>query len=242
MKLKGVILFALSSLLYYTPLYAAEASISRFPPGDYYRYGNSGLLRISPPSEGIQKFRIRSTGYNAHACGLNGTIASGHVKVDDRGIEGMLCDVIFKLDNDKVTVEKGAASRDCQGFCGAAAGFTGTYWKPSAICEPASIRFNDKEVEKALENNEIEKAYWISRKLITGCKAMFDGSEHLSRIIRTTQLSLSARNHQCRRVLKEASFFKDLKREYLPEEMQIEYDKFSADFNRLESECEQSMK
>ena len=39
-----------------------------------------------------------------------------------------------------------------------------------------------------------------------------------------------------------SSFFRDLKREYLPEKMQNEYDKYSTEFNRLESECEQSMK
>lgn len=113
----------------------------------------SGLLTISPLFEGLQKFRIRSTGHNAHACGLNGTIESGHVQVDVRGIGDMSCDVVFKLNDDRITIEKGAASRDCQGFCGAAAGF---YWyvlEAFPICEPASIRFNDKQVKKALKNN-----------------------------------------------------------------------------------------
>ncbi|MBN0423622.1 hypothetical protein JTM55_36780, partial [Pseudomonas aeruginosa] len=92
---------------------------------------------------------------------------------------------VFKLNDDRITIEKGAASRDCQGFCGAAAGFTGTYWKPSPICEPASIKFNDKQVKKALKNNETEKAYWISRKLITECRDMFEGFGYLSRVFHT---------------------------------------------------------
>ncbi|MDI7003796.1 hypothetical protein, partial [Klebsiella pneumoniae] len=95
------------------------------------------------------------------------TIESDHVQVDVRGIGDMSCDVVFKLNDDRITIEKGVASRDFQGSCGAAAVFTGTYWKPSPIGEPASIKFNDKQVKEALKNNETEKAYWISRKLIT---------------------------------------------------------------------------
>ncbi|WP_244750706.1 hypothetical protein, partial [Pseudomonas aeruginosa] len=59
---------------------------------------------------------------------------------------------------------------------------------------------------------------------------------------RQAHLSLSAKNHQCKKILEKGSFFRDLKREYLPEKMQNEYDKYSTEFNRLESECEQSMK
>ncbi|HBP5430779.1 TPA: hypothetical protein L6B64_28365 [Pseudomonas aeruginosa] len=242
MKLKSISIFAILTLYYNITLCVAEEPKSYFPPGDYYRTGNSGLLTISPLFEGLQKFRIRSTGHNAHACGLNGTIESGHVQVDVRGIGDMSCDVVFKLNDDRITIEKGAASRDCQGFCGAAAGFTGTYWKPSPICEPASIRFNDKQVKKALKNNETEKGYWISRKLITECRDMFEGFGYLSRVFHTAHLSLSAKNHQCKKILEKGSFFRDLKREYLPEKMQNEYDKYSTEFNRLESECEQSMK
>ncbi|WP_217449596.1 hypothetical protein, partial [Pseudomonas aeruginosa] len=95
---------------------------------------------------------------------------------------------------------------------------------------------------RPLKNNETEKAYWISRKLITECRDMFEGFGYLSRVFHTAHLSLSAKNHQCKKILEKGSFFRDLKREYLPEKMQKEYDKYSTEFNRLESECEQSMK
>ncbi|HFS8928511.1 TPA: hypothetical protein ACH1VU_005774, partial [Pseudomonas aeruginosa] len=97
MKLKSISIFAILTLYYNITLCVAEEPKSYFPPGDYYRTGNSGLLTISPLFEGLQKFRIRSTGHNAHACGLNGTIESGHVQVDVRGIGDMSCDVVFKL-------------------------------------------------------------------------------------------------------------------------------------------------
>ncbi|WP_228489960.1 hypothetical protein, partial [Pseudomonas aeruginosa] len=80
---------------------------------------------------------------------------------------------------------------------------------------------------------------------MVGCCTQFlrpPGFGYLSRVFHTAHLSLSAKNHQCKKILEKGSFFRDLKREYLPEKMQNEYDKYSTEFNRLESECEQSMK
>ena len=120
---------------------SAEAAPTEILPGEYVRDGGSGTLTIRKDEQNRRIFEIESIGGNCHSCGVSGEIrgATGHVDSWARDGSDSKCEISFSAGRSAVDVSP--ISQDgCRAYCGARAGFDGTYRVPSATCTSAGRR------------------------------------------------------------------------------------------------------
>ncbi len=113
----------------------AEAAPPGPRPGQYVRDRDSGTLTIRTDEQKRLVFEIESVGGNCHSCDVSGVIrgATGHG--DSWAADGgdSKCEISFSSGRGGVVVRP-ITQEECRAYCGARAGFDGTYRVPPATC------------------------------------------------------------------------------------------------------------
>jgi hypothetical protein len=134
MMLRFILPFALMS--------AAMSSTDAAPPeirlGQYIRDQDSGTLTIRRNEQKRLIFEIESIGGNCHICGVSGVVRGsiGHGDSWAANGEDSKCDISFSADRSTLEI-KPINQEECRAYCGARAGFDGTYRIPPSACTSA---------------------------------------------------------------------------------------------------------
>lgn len=140
---------------------AASAQLSTPPEGDYViNDGAWGVLSVEPRG----KFRLETTGANAHICGLDGVIVNGKSKIDNSA-----CQLSFKAQGPDFQVTTNGSDA-CQDFCGARAWFEGLYRKPPPLCEFKNMEASRKKFKKEYQAKNYTIALAVLNPVATQCK------------------------------------------------------------------------
>lgn len=107
-------------------------------PGEYITERGWGVLSIGPTASGGQTFSLEATGANAHICTMEGRIVRGLAELE--GANDRLCRVVFRKVADGISVEDDGDGDACRAYCGARAGFPGTYLRPLPGCAPTAVK------------------------------------------------------------------------------------------------------
>jgi len=130
-------------ILLFAFMIAAVASAESGPPepkpGQYVRNRDTGTLTIRRDEQNKLTFEIESIGGNCHSCGVSGVIRRGIGHGDGWAADGgdSECRISFSAGRSGVVVRP-ITQEKCRAYCGARAGFDGTYHVPPAACTSAS--------------------------------------------------------------------------------------------------------
>lgn len=124
--------FRLALLLAAATLSSAVAAPPDIGPGEFVRGGDTGTLVIRRDAQGTLRFDIESTGANCHQCGVSGVIRGNTGYADGDGSPSQ-CRIAFSGNRSAVAVEP-STEEECREFCGARAGFDGSYAVPPPAC------------------------------------------------------------------------------------------------------------
>jgi hypothetical protein len=107
-------------------------------PGQYVRDGDTGTLMVRRDEQNRLIFEIESTGANCHSCEVTGVIRAGLGHTDSWAADGTdsKCTIAFSSTGSGVLVEP-TTMEECRSYCGARAGFDGTYRVPPSACTAA---------------------------------------------------------------------------------------------------------
>lgn len=144
------------------------AQASTFPPGEYLTKGGFGVLEIKPVQQGRQKFSIDAVGGNLHRCMLEGEIQNRKATLIEE-INKSRCDISFTTKGTGITVEM-HTPETCRRYCGARAGFEGTYLKPVPGCDTVSITRNRERFKKLYDQKNYAAAERTLAPVLRNCK------------------------------------------------------------------------
>lgn len=134
-------------------------------PGTYVRAGASGTLVLQKG-----KFRIDSTGANAHVCSVSGTWSGEKGLAND---EGERCDIGLVAKGDDVEVT--APTTDaCRSYCGARASFDGTFFTPPKGCAAADVKKTRASFKALYDQKQYPEALAALAPLLTTCERVLD--------------------------------------------------------------------
>jgi hypothetical protein len=125
----------LSVALMVAAIASVQAAPSEIRPGQYVRDGDSGTLTIRRDEQNKLIFQIDTIGGNCHTCGVTGVIqgAIGHGDSWTSDGRDSMCNISFSAGRSAVVVSA-ITGEECRAYCGARAGFDGTYRIPPASC------------------------------------------------------------------------------------------------------------
>lgn len=114
--------------------YACAAPQSGPLPGTYVRDNDTGTLVVRKDEQNKLVFEIESIGGNCHECAVSGVIrgATGHAGGGAGDGSDSKCDISFSSSPSSVAVTP--IDDECRDYCGARAGFEGTYRRTPATC------------------------------------------------------------------------------------------------------------
>ena len=145
------------------PVTATPAEVK---PGKYYRDRDTGTLQIDRRGRDGLTFEIESVGGNCHSCSISGRLrgASG---LTDEG-NGLTCKVSFKTVGTAIKVEPSAEG--CRDFCGARAGFDGTYRALPKACTPEARQARRDQISLLYQASRYSAAVNALNNLMDQCK------------------------------------------------------------------------
>jgi hypothetical protein len=114
---------------------SANAASPQPRPGQYVSEGESGTLIIRRDGPTELQFQIDTVGANCHVCSVSGVIRGTTGHGDSWAGDGSdsKCDISFTSKQSSVVVDS-VTQEECRAYCGARAGFDGTYRMPPANC------------------------------------------------------------------------------------------------------------
>lgn len=161
-----VILFV---VLILTTISAAAEEPPAPSPGEYFRQNDSGTLTIKRDQDNQLVFEIESIGGNCSSCSisapLNGTTAIAVGDVEDADSK---CTVSLRPDGTGVDVDP-LTEEACRYFCGASAGFSGTYRIQPAACAAETRRASRNEALGLYRSQQYAEAASSVEALISRC-------------------------------------------------------------------------
>jgi hypothetical protein len=127
-------------------------------PVDYEREGGTGILTITPGSNGLRKFGLSTFGANAHSCELGGTIKGSQGTLYDNEPGQPECRITFVQKGNVIEVTP--QSQDaCMGVCGARASFEGRYFLPPQACTPGPSKAVKETFLEQYKAKHYQQAY-----------------------------------------------------------------------------------
>lgn len=170
--------YILSFAFMFAAIASAEAAPPEIPPGQYVRDGDSGTLTIRRDEQNKQIFEIESIGGNCHICGVSGEIrgATGHADSWAGDGSDSKCDVSFSAGRSAVDVNP-ITQEECRAYCGARAGFDGTYRVPSATCTSAGRRAQRDQSLRLYRSHRFSQAASKLQALMAQCRPFMNWIE-----------------------------------------------------------------
>lgn len=153
---------------------AASASAVAAQPeirtGQYVRDRDSGTLTIRSDEQNKRTFEIESIGGNCHSCSVSGVIRGSIGHADSWAADGSAskCIISFSADRSKVVV-KPTTGEECRAYCGARAGFEGSYVLPPAACTSADRQAQRDSSLALYRSRRYSQAASTLQTLITRC-------------------------------------------------------------------------
>ncbi|WP_425328208.1 hypothetical protein [Pseudomonas nitroreducens] len=156
----------------------AHAADTTLPAGEYLAKGGWGTLVIQPAREGEQQFSLDSLGANGHSCTLDGSIRNGEADLREDWQDGT-CHITFKLQDSAIEVSN-EQNENCRSYCGARAGFDGSYLKPAQGCGSKALRQTQDRFKKLYDSKDYAGAERLLNPVLSDCKATLLWLEELS--------------------------------------------------------------
>lgn len=137
-------------------------------PGEYLTQGGWGTLSISRTTMDTISFSIFSIGGNGHQCVLEGTIIDGKITLEDND-KSNPCAIHLTPKVDGIDIQQN--SRDsCSIYCGARAGFEGSYLKPNKGCTTSEVSASRGSFLQFYSKKEYTHARLILESTLLNCK------------------------------------------------------------------------
>lgn len=155
-----------------------QAADTTLPAGEYLAKGGWGTLVIQKAKQGEQAFSLESLGANGHSCSLGGSIRNGEANLHEDWQEGT-CNVKFKLQDNSIEVSNDL-TENCRGYCGARAGFAGTYLKPAPGCSTDALRQTRNRFKKLYDSKDYAGAEHLLAPVLSDCKATLHWLDELA--------------------------------------------------------------
>ena len=152
-------------------LVAVPLSAQKLVPGEYVTEGGWGNLTLKRGSKGALAFSIETVGANGHSCSLEGEVRNGSATLEGLD-EGEPC--IVTLAAVEGGVEVGSESDACRIFCGARAGFTGTYLRLPVSCSPKVVAATRKTFKQLYDARKFTAARAKLEPLLESCDSFLD--------------------------------------------------------------------
>jgi len=195
--MRFTLLISLLLMVFFSPTYLyAQPEIA---PGEYITERGWGNLKIKKDQNGGLSYQIDTVGGNAHTCNLSGEILNGKSVLE--GEENKPCVVTFTPTGKGISItDNDDACRNY--YCGARAGFTGLYLKPSKGCDRASIKKTRNEFKRLYDKGDFALARAKLEPLLNTCSSIIIWDD-LGRIRNDLAITLyKLRDYsECREVL-----------------------------------------
>ncbi|MCE1225589.1 MAG: hypothetical protein LWW87_03770 [Geobacteraceae bacterium] len=143
-------------------------------PGSYTTDQGWGNLTISRNKNGALTFQIFAIGANAHTCDLNGTITNNKAILEAQE-KDQPCIVSFSPKGNDITVSDNDGA--CRYYCGARAGFTGTYHLPPPACTNQAVKKNRTEFKQLYDRKAYSQARTKLEPLLKNCSYLLHWTE-----------------------------------------------------------------
>lgn len=166
LMLRSILFLALMT----TATASVEAANLEIRPGQYVRDGDSGTLTIRSDDQHRRTFDIESIGGNCHVCSVSGVIRGSIGHADSWAADGSdsTCLIAFSADRSKVVV-KPITEEECRAYCGARAGFEGSYVLPPAACTSAGRQAQRERSLAFYRSRRYSQAARTLQTFITQC-------------------------------------------------------------------------
>lgn len=165
----------LRTILFFTLIVAtvpcASAAPSQPRPGQYVLEGDSGALTIRSDGPNKLYFQIETVGGNCHSCSVSGVIRGTTGHGDSWAADGSdsKCDISFSYSRSSLVVTP-ITHEECRAYCGARAGFDGTYRIPPANCTTGQRQAQRDRFLQLYRAHRYPQATSTLQTLITQCR------------------------------------------------------------------------
>lgn len=153
---------------------ARQTSSSDIKPGEYLTDQGWGNLTISRNKGGQLTFQIFAIGANAHTCDLNGTITNNKAVLEAQE-KDQPCIVTFSPKGNDITVSDNDGA--CRYYCGARAGFTGTYHLPPPACTNKAVQKTRATFKQLYDRKNYQQARLQLEPLLKNCGHLLHWTE-----------------------------------------------------------------
>jgi len=157
---------------------SAVAAQPQIEPGKYIREGDSGTLTVQSLRHNKLRFEIESIGANCHLCSVSGVIsgAIGHADSWAADESDSKCEISFSASRFALVV-KPITQEECRYYCGARAGFDGTYRIPPAECTSVGRQKLRDSFLSLYRSHRFAKAAGALQSLIAQCSEFMNWIE-----------------------------------------------------------------
>lgn len=139
--------------------------------GQYLTERGWGVLDVLQGKEGKRIFRLNSLGTNGHSCTLEGVIENGIAILNDD--PATVCKVSFAPTPFGVAVAD-ATNGMCRSYCGARAGFEGSYSVPALGCSTQAVRASREKFKQAYDKKQYAEAELYLSPILSRCAITLD--------------------------------------------------------------------
>lgn len=153
---------------------ARQNRAQELKPGSYTADHGWGNLTISRNKNGALNFQIFAIGANAHTCDLQGTITNNRAVLEAQEKE-QPCIVTFSPNGSDITVSDNDGI--CRYYCGARAGFTGTYHLPPPACTSKAVQKTRAVFKQLYDRKEYQQARLQLEPLLINCGHLLHWTE-----------------------------------------------------------------
>jgi len=189
----------------------ADGAAADIELGHYVRNEDSGTLTVRRDEQSRLTFEIESTGANCHSCSVSGVIRAGIGHADSGDGSESKCTIAFSSIRSGVLVQS-TTLEECRAYCGARAGFDGTYRLPPSACTDVGRQESRDRFLNLYRSRQYRQAASTLQTLVSQCE-VFIGRIEMDRVRNDLALSQyhSGEFSQCVKTLNAtlAADFKD---------------------------------
>lgn len=148
---------------------AAEAASPEIRPGEYVLDADRGTLNIRKGERNQLSFEIASVGGNCHTCSVSGVISGAVGRAKDGDEDDSVCEISFSSEEGAIVVRP-ITEGGCSYYCGARAGFEGTYRIPPAACTGGGRQKQRDTFLRLYKAHQFAQAGTTLQNLISQCE------------------------------------------------------------------------
>lgn len=166
--LKSRVALCAAALLFSITL-TAQGANRKLVPGEYETEGGWGNLVLKQGKGGVLFFSIESVGANGHSCSVEGELHNGKATLEGSS-EDEPCLVTLVPLAEGIEVQ----ADSCRDYCGARAGFDGTYLPLPPACTAKAIAATRKTFKQLYDARKFTAARAKLEPLLTVCERSLD--------------------------------------------------------------------